>query len=59
MRLTAQGRRRSPLRKMISRGGVMIPARNWSEVVLFENPRGYCPDHGTGVSCPIGVGVEA
>ena len=20
-----------------------------------ENPNGYCPDHGTGVSCPIGV----
>jgi peptide-methionine (S)-S-oxide reductase len=20
-----------------------------------KNPRGYCPDHGTGVSCPIGV----
>ena len=24
---------------------------------LFKNPNGYCPDHGTGVSCPIGVGV--
>jgi peptide-methionine (S)-S-oxide reductase len=22
-----------------------------------KNPRGYCPDHGTGVSCPIGLGV--
>jgi peptide-methionine (S)-S-oxide reductase len=22
-----------------------------------KNPYGYCPDHGTGVSCPIGVGV--
>mgnify|MGYP001565075285 FL=1 len=21
------------------------------------NPNGYCPDHGTGVACPIGVGV--
>ncbi len=20
-----------------------------------KNPRGYCPDHGTGVSCPVGV----
>jgi peptide-methionine (S)-S-oxide reductase len=20
-----------------------------------KNPNGYCPDHGTGVSCPIGV----
>ena len=24
---------------------------------LKKNPYGYCPDHGTGVSCPIGVGV--
>ncbi len=24
-----------------------------------KNPYGYCPDHGTGVSCPIGVGVSA
>jgi hypothetical protein len=22
-----------------------------------KNPYGYCPDHGAGVSCPIGVGV--
>jgi len=20
-----------------------------------KNPHGYCPDHGTGVSCPIGA----
>jgi peptide-methionine (S)-S-oxide reductase len=20
-----------------------------------KNPRGYCPDHGTGVACPVGV----
>ncbi|MGN6795485.1 MAG: peptide-methionine (S)-S-oxide reductase MsrA [Streptosporangiaceae bacterium] len=24
-----------------------------------KNPYGYCPDHGTGVSCPIGVGISA
>ena len=24
---------------------------------LDKNPHGYCPDHGTGVSCPIGLGV--
>ncbi|MBI2776254.1 MAG: peptide-methionine (S)-S-oxide reductase MsrA [Chloroflexi bacterium] len=24
---------------------------------LSKNPFGYCPDHGTGVSCPVGVGV--
>jgi peptide-methionine (S)-S-oxide reductase len=20
-----------------------------------KNPHGYCPDHGTGASCPVGV----
>jgi hypothetical protein len=28
-------------------------------VVLFGNPMGYCPNHSTGVSCPIGVRVSA
>ncbi len=22
-------------------------------------PNGYCPDHGTGVACPAGLGVAA
>ena len=25
---------------------------------LRKNPYGYCPDHGSGLSCPIGVGVS-
>jgi peptide-methionine (S)-S-oxide reductase len=25
---------------------------------LSKNPGGYCPDHSTGVSCPVGVGVR-
>ena len=25
---------------------------------LFKNPNGYCPDHSTGISCPIGLGVK-
>jgi hypothetical protein len=24
---------------------------------LIKNPNGYLPDHSTGVSCPIGLGV--
>jgi peptide-methionine (S)-S-oxide reductase len=24
---------------------------------LDKNPNGYCPDHGTGVCCPVGLGV--
>jgi peptide-methionine (S)-S-oxide reductase len=32
-------------------------AEDYHQQYLSEgkNPRGYCPDHGTGVSCPIGV----
>ncbi len=26
---------------------------------LSKNPNGYCPDHSTGVACPIGLGVSA
>jgi len=26
---------------------------------LYKVPGGYCPDHSTGVSCPIGLGVIA
>jgi hypothetical protein len=25
---------------------------------LAENPRGHCPDHSTGVSCAVGLGVS-
>ena len=24
---------------------------------LAKNPKGYCPDHATGVACPVGLGV--
>jgi len=26
---------------------------------LAKNPGGYCPDHSTGVACPIGLGVRS
>lgn len=26
---------------------------------LVKNLDGYCPDHSTGVSCPVGMGVNA
>ena len=32
-------------------------AEAYHQQYLSRNPAGYCPDHGTGVSCPIGVGV--
>ncbi len=34
-------------------------AEDYHQQYLSKNPRGYCPDHGTGVACPIGLGVSA
>ena len=34
-------------------------AEPYHQQYLSKNPSGYCPDHGTGVACPIGVGVRA
>ncbi|MFE2956535.1 peptide-methionine (S)-S-oxide reductase MsrA [Nocardia tengchongensis] len=32
-------------------------AEGYHQQYLAKNPGGYCPDHGTGVSCPIGLGA--
>jgi peptide-methionine (S)-S-oxide reductase len=34
-------------------------AEDYHQQYLAKNPNGYCPDHSTGVSCPIAVGVTA
>ena len=34
-------------------------AEDYHQQYLAKNPNGYCPDLGTGVSCPVGVGVQA
>ena len=34
-------------------------AEDYHQGYLAKNPMGYCPDHGTGVACPIGLGVPA
>ena len=34
-------------------------AEDYHQQYLSKNPGGYCPDHGTGVSCPIGLGRPA
>ena len=34
-------------------------AEDYHQQYLAKNPRGYCPDHSTGVSCPVGLGVTA
>jgi len=33
-------------------------AEDYHQQYLAKNPHGYCPDHGTGVACPIGLGVS-
>lgn len=30
-------------------------AEGYHQQYLAKNPAGYCPDHGTGVSCPVGL----
>jgi peptide-methionine (S)-S-oxide reductase len=34
-------------------------AEDYHQQYLAKNPAGYCPDHSTGVSCPVGLGVSA
>ena len=39
--------------------GPFYYAEPYHQQYLSKNPHGYCPDHSTGVSCPVGVGVRA
>jgi len=34
-------------------------AEDYHQQYLAKNPAGYCPDHSTGVACPIGLGARA
>ncbi|MGZ8562367.1 MAG: peptide-methionine (S)-S-oxide reductase MsrA [Candidatus Limnocylindria bacterium] len=34
-------------------------AEEYHQQYLAKNPAGYCPDHATGVACPIGLGVRS
>jgi peptide-methionine (S)-S-oxide reductase len=34
-------------------------AEDYHQQYLAKNPAGYCPDHATGVACPIGLGVRS
>ena len=33
-------------------------AEDYHQQYLAKNPHGYCPDHSTGVSCPVGLGLD-
>jgi peptide-methionine (S)-S-oxide reductase len=43
----------------IAKAGPFYYAEDYHQQYLYKNPRGYCGLGGTGVSCPIGVGVDA
>jgi peptide methionine sulfoxide reductase MsrA len=30
-------------------------AEDYHQQYLYKVPHGYCPDHSTGVSCPVGL----
>ena len=43
----------------IAPAGEFYYAEPYHQQYLSKNPNGYCPDHGTGVACPVGLGVRA
>ncbi|HZL15287.1 MAG TPA: peptide-methionine (S)-S-oxide reductase MsrA, partial [Verrucomicrobiae bacterium] len=55
--LTAAGF--GPITTEIALTGPFFFAEGYHQQYLDKNPNGYCPDHGTGVACPIGVGVRS
>ncbi len=48
-----------PITTEIIDGGPFYFAEDYHQQYLSKNPGGYCGLGGTGVSCPIGVGVAA
>ncbi|MBA4789164.1 MAG: peptide-methionine (S)-S-oxide reductase MsrA [Rhizobiales bacterium] len=48
-----------PITTEISEGGPFYFAEGYHQQYLGKNPAGYCGLGGTGVACPIGVGVAA
>ncbi len=39
--------------------GPFYYAEDYHQQYLIKVPGGYCPDHGTGVACPVGLGVRS
>ena len=56
-RLTEAGY--GPITTEIAQAGPFYYAEDYHQQYLAKNPFGYCPDHSTGVSCPVGLGVSA
>ncbi|MFN8620888.1 MAG: peptide-methionine (S)-S-oxide reductase MsrA [Chloroflexota bacterium] len=55
--LTAAGY--GPITTQIAPLGDFFYAEEYHQQYLHKVPNGYCPDHGTGVACPVGLGVRA
>ena len=55
--LRAQGL--GPITTEIAEAGPFYFAEDYHQQYLARNPNGYCGLGGTGVTCPIGTGVEA
>ncbi len=51
--------RMGPITTEISAPGPFYYAEDYHQQYLAKNPNGYCGIGGTGVTCPIGVGVGA
>ena len=54
-----KGRGFGPVTTEIEPAGEFYFAEDYHQQYLAKNPRGYCGIGGTGVTCPIGVAVEA
>ena len=51
--LTAAGY--GPITTEIADGGPFYYAEDYHQQYLGKNPNGYCLNHSTGVSCPVGL----
>ena len=47
-----------PITTEIAEAGPFFYAEEYHQQYLAKNPNGYCGIEGTGVGCPIGIGVE-
>ena len=56
-RLSAAGF--GPITTEVAKAGPFYYAEAYHQQYLAKNPNGYCPDHGTGVACPVGLGVHS
>jgi peptide-methionine (S)-S-oxide reductase len=56
-RLSAAGY--GPITTEIVESGPFYYAEDYHQQYLAKNPFGYCPNHSTGVACPVGLGVPA